>query len=599
MKYSGWKIGSYDRDVAKSLYDKEINPLISVLLSSRGILDYDKACEFTGKSLYAYHDPFLLKDMKKAVSRINKAIENRERITIFGDYDVDGMTATAVVALWLKSKGLIEGDDFDYHLPDRNSGYGLNCEALEKIIADGTTLLITVDCGITAIDEVKYAKSIGLDVVISDHHECRDVLPKANAVINPKQKDCEYPNKFLSGVGVAFKLVCALEGAFDTDEILDKYTQYVALGTIADVMPLGGENRALVRRGLNVLNNKPCVGLRALISVAAKSSGKYGVAGQSVKSEITDNQAVSPINVTSSTIAFLLAPRMNAAGRMNNPRISVDLLLTDSDEQAKSLVNELEELNNRRRSDEQEIYEQAQKMLGGIAANTPIILDSRGWNQGVTGIVASKLSDKYRVPVVVISVDEDGLGRGSCRSIGTYDIYDAIKSCRNILENYGGHNKAAGITVLKSNIEKLRKGITKHFNDSVHGHDSICIDLDFEVIKPELLSIENIVSLESLDPFGSDFPYPRLFMKNVKVADIKSIGKGEHTKIKVEKERDSDKNKGKQMFDCIFFSVTAESLEDNDIIKNAKVDIAFEPQINTFRGESSVQLQIFDIRIAQ
>jgi len=563
MKYSNWDICGFDRNTAVGLYRDGVNPLVSVLLASRGITNIEAAQAIISTDFETFHDPMLMADMEKAVLRIKSAVSTGERIMIFGDYDVDGMTAVTVLALWLREQGA----SFDYYIPGRyeNNGYGLNTAALDKMNSDGVDLVITVDCGVTAIEEAKYAKSIGLDLVITDHHECRDELPDVAAVINPKREDCDYPDKTLAGVGVAFKLVCALEGDYLSDEIFNKYSEFAAIGTVADVMPVTGENRSLIRRGLNVLRTDPSPGLRNLLHEAG-----------------TD-----PEKITSTTIGFILAPRLNAAGRMGEPDLSVALLLTESDNEAQKYSAELCRLNNERRDLETKIYEQAVTLSSSFLPETPIVIAGHGWHQGVTGIVASKMVEQYKVPVIVISIDEFGVGRGSCRSISKFDIYESVRLCEDILDNYGGHDKAAGITISEKNIDEFRSRICEHYHDNIGENGVPGLELDFEVEKPELLTIENIRALYSLEPFGHDNPAPRLCMMGAEVSSTQSIGAGKHSRLKIEKA-------GKSL-DCVFFSVPEEGL---GVSSGMLVDVAFEPQVNEFRGRSNVQLQLCDIRAA-
>jgi len=560
MKFSNWDIGGFDRATAVEFFRANINPLVSVLMASRGITNVEDVNAVISNKPVQFHDPFLMTDMDKAVSRIKEAITNKERIAIYGDYDADGMTACAVLAIWLQSKGA----EFEIYIPGRfDEGYSLNNDALDALKERDVSLVVTVDCGITAIDEALHAKAIGLDLVITDHHECRDVLPQAYAVVDPKRPDCKYPYKMLAGVGVAFKLVCALEGGNHTDDILDIYSEFVAIGTVADVMPVIGENRELIKRGLNILNTDPRPGLRSLLKEVNVELGK----------------------VTASTIGFVLAPRLNAAGRMGQTELSVDLLLSNDKEESDELAILLCQLNSERRDLEQEIYDEALSMLSDDVGDEPIILARYGWYQGVTGIIAAKMAERYQVPAIIISIDDDGIGHGSCRSFGSFAIYDALCTCEDILENYGGHEMAAGVTVSEDKIDQFRQRITEYYKKCAVTAPVAGLRLDFEVEKPELLTIKNIEALEQLAPFGNGNPSPYLCITNAVVLSAQSIGAGKHSKIVVGKSNIS--------LDCIFFS---SSVEDLGIHEGMHVDLAFEPQINEFRGRSSVQLQLLDIR---
>lgn len=562
MRFKNWVTCGFDRETAVAFCREGVNPLISVFLTSRGVTGIDEAREILGESPALLHDPLLMADMDRAAARINAAIDKNERIAVYGDYDVDGMTSCALLAQWLSSRGA----DFEIYIPGRlDEGYGLNCPALDHLRSRGVDLVITVDCGITAIDEANYARSLGMELIITDHHETRDELPFAEAVVDPKRHDCGYPHKHLAGVGVAFKLVCALEGDYSSAAIFQKYGDLVAVGTIADVMPVSGENRELIRRGLRVLNSDPRLGFRHLLREVIAERGK----------------------INSATVGFVLAPRLNAAGRMSKPDISVELLLTDDNDEAQRLTQVLNRLNSERRKLETEIYEQAVGMLPESGPDGPIVLARHGWYQGVTGIVAAKMAEHYLLPAIIISIDDGGVGRGSCRSTGTFGIYDALRSCGELLDNYGGHDMAAGVTVPEMNIDELRRRITQQYSASVASSPVNGLRLDFEVEKAELLSIRNVEQLEHLEPFGSDNPPANLCITGARLAAVQSIGSGLHTRLKIEK--------SSTMLDCIFFSAPAEKL---GVREGMLVDVAFEPQINEFRGSKSVQLHLLDIREA-
>jgi len=560
MRFENWDICGFDRDAAVEHCRAGVNPLVSVFLASRGINDKDDVSSLLGDCPNIFYDPFLMIDMDRAVERINKAVSSKEKIAVYGDYDVDGMTASAILAIWLASKDA----DFEVYIPGRfDEGYGLNTSALDTLKANGVSLVITVDCGITAIEEAKYAKEIGLDLVITDHHECRDIIPDAYAVVDPKRSDCTYPFNSLAGVGVAFKLVCALEKDYTSEEILNLYSEFVAIGTVADVMPVMGENRDLIRYGLNILNSNPRPCLNSLFREIGIEPGK----------------------ITASTIGFTIAPRLNAAGRMGQAGLSVDLLLSEDTRDSEHFAQELCRLNAERRNLEMEIFEEATAMLPPVMLDEPIILAKHGWYQGVTGIIAAKMAERYHLPVIIISIDDDGVGRGSCRSFGTFAIYDALCTCDDILGNFGGHEMAAGVTVAEDNIEQLRERIGVFYRESIKAVPESGLRLDFIVEKPELLTIENIEALDKLEPFGSGNPSPCLCITNAVISSILSIGSGKHSKLKVEKNG--------SFFDCVFFSVPADEL---GVHEGMSVDLAFEPQINEFRGRSNVQLQLLDIR---
>jgi single-stranded-DNA-specific exonuclease len=564
MKFADWDVRGFDRKVAVALCRHGVNPLVSVFLSSRGISEPSAADEFLGTDLSDIHDPFLMLDMDKAVERVSGAISRGERVAVYGDYDVDGMTASALVAGYLRSRGTA----CEIYIPGRGEeGYGVNRAALNTLRERGVSLVVTVDCGITAVDEAEHAKEIGIDLVVTDHHECKhESIPSAVAVVNPKRPGCPYPNKALSGVGVAFKLVCALErGRTGLEELLETYGDYVAIGTIADIMPVVGENRVLIRRGLAVLNKQRRPGLRCLVAEACNN-----------RSEIN-----------SSAIGFTLAPRLNAAGRMGRTYLSVDVLMTRDEDEAVRLTSELCELNAQRRLLETEIYNQALELLKECtpAKGGPIVCASRGWHQGVLGIVAARVAEQSMYPSVMIGIDANGVGRGSCRSFGAFRMHSALSTCDDILLNYGGHEMAAGLTIHEDNIEEFRRRLYGYYREEIKTPPIPTIHLDFEVDRPELLKMENVAQLERCEPFGSGFMPPCLCFRDARLSSIKSVGGGAHCRMKVEKNG--------RKFDCIFFSATPETV---GVSAGDRIDLAFGPQVNEFRGWKNVQLHVFDVR---
>lgn len=560
MKFVEWSTKGYDRGAAVTLSRSGINPLVSVFLASRGISAPEDAHAFLRDDLSVVTDPFLMKDMDLAVARIRLALSRGERIAVYGDYDVDGMTASCLLASYFRSVNA----DFEIYIPGRmDEGYGVNKIALDVLHDKGITLIVTVDCGITALEETQYAKSLGIDLVITDHHECKDTLPAAVAVIDPKRRDCPYPTKSLAGVGVAFKLVCALSEGEDLEHLLMNYSDFVAIGTIADVMPITEENRLLVRRGLKALNKKSRPGLRRLMK----------------------ETCIERRDLTTAVIGFALAPRLNAAGRMGRTSLTVDLLLTESEAEADQLTLELCNLNNERRQLESEIYEDAFSSVLPTTPKGPIVLSSRGWYQGVMGIVAARIADHFLFPSVLISVDEEGVGRGSCRSFGNFKMYTALELCSDLLENFGGHEMAAGLTIAEENIDELRRRLIGHYHDIIKIPSVPTLRLDFEVLKPELLTLENVTALERTEPFGNGFPPPLMCLKGAMLTALTSVGAGKHAKLTVQK---SGRN-----FDCIYFNHPAEEL---GVYEGDVVDVAFEPQVNEYRGWRNVQLHIFDIK---
>lgn len=560
MKFVDWVIYGYDRAVAVTLSRSGINPLISVYLAARKRTTIESAEEYLRDDLSMILDPFLLNDMDIAVKRIEQAIKNGERVAIYGDYDVDGMTASCLLASYFRSKGV----DYEIYIPDRtDEGYGVNNVALDALVSHGVSLIVTVDCGITAIQETDYAKQIGIDLIITDHHECKSQLPDAIAVINPKRRDCLYENRSLAGVGVAFKLVCALERTKDIEYLLTTYGDFVAIGTIADVMSVVGENRVLIRRGMAALNKKNRPGLRRLMK----------------------ETCVERREINTATIGFVLSPRLNAAGRMGRTSLTVDLLLTESDEEADQLTVELCSLNNERRQLESVIFDEAYAYLTSHLPKGPIVMARRGWFQGVMGIVAAKSAEQFLFPSIMISIDDDGIGRGSCRSFGSFRMYSALEKCSDLLENFGGHEMAAGLTIKEANIDEFSKRIFAEYHEMIKIPAVPTLYIDFEVVKPALLSMDNVTALERTEPFGHDHMPLFACMMGVELKSLIPVGGGKHSKLRI--------IKSGKTFDCIGFNMSADAL---GVQEGMIVDIAFEPTINEYRGWRNVQLQVLDIR---
>ncbi len=562
MKYGVWNIKGFDRPAAVKLCRSGLNPLVSVFLASRGITERADADKMLNSDLSQICDPFLMSGMNEAVLRLEKAIENKEHVAVFGDYDVDGMTASCLIADYFRSRGLT----CEIYIPGRmDEGYGINVCALDHLSGLGVTLIVTVDCGVTAIEETEYARSLGIDLIITDHHECKDVLPNAVTVIDPKRRDCGYPFKSLAGVGVAFKLLCALDGEDNTEALLDRYGDFVAIGTLADVMPVTGENRVLIRRGLEKISKDPRPGLKALIE-ASGFGGKQ---------------------INSGCVGFTLAPRLNAAGRMGCAYNSVRLMLSETLEEATVHTEKLLELNAQRRDLETQIYSEAREMLDGSPISAPIVLSSDRWHQGIIGIVASRLAERFCVPVIMICI-ENGIGRGSCRCHSGFNLFSALEHCGDLLENYGGHAMAAGLTIKESNIPALRQRLAEYYKMHVDSVPVRTLDIDFEVIKPELLSLQNVTALAAMEPFGNGNALPVLCIRKAFLDSVTSIGGGKHSKLRLSMRG--------EYFDCVCFSSSPEELGAHS---GCTVDLAFSPKINEFRGNRSVQLLLKDICVSE
>ena len=439
MNQREWSIQYRPPVIPEALLREGYPPLLAAVLAARGLTEPEAADAFLNIGPEALCDPMQLRGMDKAVQRIRAAMERQERVAVYGDYDVDGITSTCLLTDYLRRQGV----DCIPYFPDRiREGYGVNREAVKALAGRGVRLIITVDCGITAIEEAEIARSLGVDMVITDHHECGgQEIPAACAVVDPKQPDCRYPNPGLAGVGVAFKLVCALEGSHQ--KVLPIYGDLAAIGTVADVMPLTGENRFLVSYGLALLQRDPRPGLRALLTECG-----------ALEKEIT-----------ATTVGFTLAPRINAAGRLGQTSVALRLLLTQDDLEADRLARELCELNRERQFLEQEIWDEASDRARDQAQGCPLVLTSDDWHQGVIGIAASRLSESFHLPTIMIRFDGDR-GKGSCRSFGGFNLYKALAACSDMLEGFGGHALAAGLTIRRENIERFRKAITQYYQSN-------------------------------------------------------------------------------------------------------------------------------------
>ncbi len=554
MKEVVWKSGSYRLEDARSLAAEiGVSLLVAKILCARGYTTPASARAFLQKELSVLHDPFLLRDMDRAAARIRAAIQSGEKVAVYGDYDVDGITATYILTDFLRGKGL----DCTYYIPDRfDEGYGVNLTSLVKLRTQGVHLVITVDTGITAVSEVAAAKTLGVDMVVCDHHECKDTLPNAVAVVNPHRADCTYPFPQLAGVGVAFQLIRALCTPEEREAVQTRYLPFVTLGTVADIMPLVSENRAIVANGLKLMKETEHVGLSALIDAAG------------VKRETLD----------CGQIGFGLAPRMNAAGRMTNAGRVVELFLEQNPSVAHTMAKELCELNAARQTLETKIMEQALEELPRVfdpERDRAIVLAGEGWHHGVIGIVASRLCEQYHCPAILISLDGD-TGKGSGRSVAGFNLYDALSKTKDALKQFGGHELAVGLTVGREQIAALREQLNEIA--AVGGETPHTVELDFEA-SPEDLTVEQIDTLAVLEPFGCGNPYPTLGLYNRPLTEVKSIGQGKHTKLTVDG------------YSAVYFRTTPETLLG---VEGDTVSVVFRPEINTYYGRS-VQLLVQDL----
>ena len=562
MKFPVWHVAQTDCAAVERLTDAGYPYLVSSVLASRGVTCPEQATEFLTQETTLVHSPFLMKDMDKAVARIDRALSDGERIAIFGDYDVDGITATCIMVDYLKGRGA----DVVHYIPRRiEDGYGLSCEAIEGLRRGGATLLVTVDCGITGVEEVAYARSIGMDVVVTDHHECKEALPEASAVVDPRRTDCEYPFKHLAGCGVALKLVLALGGPDREEALFSRYCTLAAIGTVADVMQMTGENRTIVSRGLASLDRSDFIGLHALLKEA-------GLAGR---------------EISSVQIGFVLAPRINAAGRMGAADMAADLLLCQDAAQAEELAKSLCALNRERQSVEQTIYSQAEAMIEELPEDQrrALVLASETWHQGVVGIVASRLSEKYSRPSFMIHLNGN-VGKGSCRSWGGFNLFAALESCSDLLLGFGGHELAAGFTIDEANIPAFRARMNQYAAEYWVGKaPESALEVDVELRQPGRVTLQEVEALAALEPYGSGNARPLFCLMGATLLRTQNVGQNRHLKLRL--------GKGNAQFDGIFFSTTSAAC---GCAEGDRVDAAFYLQVNEFRGSRTVQLQMVDIR---
>lgn len=556
MKYGVWKVSQLEAGAVNALVGSGYAPLAAMVLASRGIGDDRQARAYLDCNAPLL-DPFLMTDMDKAAGRVGLAMSRGEKSAVFGDYDVDGITATCLLTDFLRRHGA----DVVSYIPGRlEEGYGLNPIAIHQLHAEGVKLIVTVDCGITAVSEAELCKQLGIDLVITDHHECKQTLPAAAAVVDPHRCDGGYPHKNLSGVGVAFKLASALCGSQET--VLEEYADMVCLGTVADVMPLQGENRVFVARGLESLAHTKRPGIAALMAECG----------------------CAPETVSASSIGFMLAPRINAAGRMGQIDLAVELFLTDDPDKAAEAARGLCELNRQRQAVESEIYRQAVSMLPMGKPPEAIVLADESWHQGVVGIVASRIAEEYACPTFLICLDGEH-GKASSRSHGGFNLFASLSALSPLLESYGGHELAAGFTISRANIPEFRRQIcalaAQYYTDDV---PRTVLDVDCAV-SPELLTLHNVDSLQMLEPCGNGCPKPVLMMKNLTIDRISMVGGGRHMRLRL--------CSGHTYLNAIYFSANPQtvSIQPGDL-----VDVAFTPQVNEFRGTRTVQMNVIDIR---
>ncbi len=555
-----WEFYNSDEKLVDDICEKyNLNKVIGKIIVNRHVVNDEDVRIFITPTRDDFHDPFLFKGMDIAVDRIIKAINNKEKILIYGDYDVDGITSTTVLKKYLMDRGIT----VDTYIPNRlHEGYGLNKNAIDTIKERNIDLIITVDCGISAIEEVDYAINLGMDVIVTDHHEVGDKLPNALAVIDAKRKDNTYPFRSLAGVGVVFKLIQALSIKLEIkpEEYL-KYLDLVCVGTISDIVPLEGENRTIAKLGLMLIKVTRNLGLRELI----KSSGYK--------------------EIDSNTISFGVAPRINACGRMGHEEEALKLFLAEDLESATKITKELNEYNTLRQSTEKAIYEDAVQQIekNHLDENNSIVLGGKGWHHGVIGIVSSKVTDKYYKPSILLSFEDD-IAKGSGRSVPGFDLYEGLTKCEDLLEKYGGHSMAVGLTLKKENLEKFKERFEQIAKEKNIKELVPIIYIDDE-LKLKDINMDLVKSLSILEPFGEANKVPLFLIKNLKIDSIRALSEGRHLKLTLRDEN--------FVINAIGFELgyLAEEYRIGD-----RIDVIGTLEINSFNGFSSIQINMKDTR---
>ncbi len=576
-------------DVIDALVEEiGLSAVCARLLYHRGYRTPDEVQRFLCCADTLFHSPFLLKDVDRAVARIRRAVADGEKIVIYGDYDVDGVTSVTLLYLYLKNLGA----DVGYYIPSRaGEGYGLSAGAIDRLCEAGVRCVITVDTGITACEETEYARSVGIDMVITDHHECRQVLPDAAAVVNPHRPDCPYPFKELAGVGVVFKLICAYECTLGAERgereidgvrrVAQHYADLVAIGTIADVMPITDENRLIVTLGLAQLEHTEREGLAALVREASTTQG---------------NRPAKRKKITSSFIGFGLAPRINAAGRMSEASLAVELLLADTPETAARMAAELCEINRQRQIEENRIAEQVYRRIEeefDLANTHVLVLEDDNWRQGIIGIVSSRVTERYGMPSILVSFDgavqgfdsPDDLGKGSGRSVKGMNLVEALTACEDLLVKFGGHELAAGLTVRRDQLEHFRARINEYAAKCLP-EQGICarLEADLELTLRDI-TIPLCDELARLEPFGIGNPVPHFVLRDLTVERVSELGGGKHLKLQLGKDGLS--------LTALLFSAPRSRFPYG---VGDRIDVLGTIDVNDFRDVRTVQMIVQDFK---
>jgi single-stranded-DNA-specific exonuclease len=554
-----WQYYEQDKDIVNKIAEEHgISTLLAKILVNRGIVDSKQIKVFLEPQRHDFHNPFDMLDMEMAVNRIIEAINNKEKTIIYGDYDVDGITSITVLKKFLNERGL----DVDYYIPNRlEEGYGLNKEAIEEIAKKGYKLMITVDCGISGVEEVELANSLGIETIITDHHEQLDVLPNAYAIINPKRRDNTYPFRGLAGVGVVFKVIQAISMKLNLDEKeYLKYLDIVCIGTISDIVPLVDENRVIAKLGLMLVKCTKNVGLKELIEESGYKT------------------------IDSGMVSFGIAPRINACGRMGKQEEALELFLTDNPEKAKTITKRLNEYNIQRQETEKQIFEQAISELEkeNLEEKSSIVLAGENWHHGVIGIVASRITEKFFKPTILICIEDD-IGKGSGRSVPGFDLHEALAQSSKYLEKYGGHEMAVGLSLKKENIQEFKNHFEEYAKSKGVKDIVPIINVDSEITKKDI-NKATVEQIKLLEPFGEQNKQPLLIYKNLKIASIRALSEGKHLKLMLKDEN--------EIINAIGFNLG--ELSEEYLIGD-KVDVVGTLEINAYNGQEQIQINLKDI----
>lgn len=554
-----WQYYEHDKDIVNKIAEEHgISTLLAKILVNRGIVDSKQIKVFLEPQRHDFHNPFDMLDMEMAVNRIIEAINNKEKTIIYGDYDVDGITSITVLKKFLNERGL----DVDYYIPNRlEEGYGLNKEAIEEIAKKGYKLMITVDCGISGVEEVELANSLGIETIITDHHEQLDVLPNAYAIINPKRRDNTYPFRGLAGVGVVFKVIQAISMKLNLDEKeYLKYLDIVCIGTISDIVPLVDENRVIAKLGLMLVKCTKNVGLKELIEESGYKT------------------------IDSGMVSFGIAPRINACGRMGKQEEALELFLTDNPEKAKTITKRLNEYNIQRQETEKQIFEQAISELEkeNLEEKSSIVLAGENWHHGVIGIVASRITEKFFKPTILICIEDD-IGKGSGRSVPGFDLHEALAQSSKYLEKYGGHEMAVGLSLKKENIQEFKNHFEEYAKSKGVKDIVPIINVDSEITKKDI-NKATVEQIKILEPFGEQNKQPLLIYKNLKIASIRALSEGKHLKLMLKDEN--------EIINAIGFNLG--ELSEEYLIGD-KVDVVGTLEINAYNGQEQIQINLKDI----